>query len=169
MPCAVRVLMLGIFTAHRDWVPAVSRPPGHLQAVQEALAIIVDAMQAYFTPVRFYSRWYPYFGYRTAMVHIALERTRQMRRISSSMEQLEAATLALHDTSVPPQLLAQLHDRILQLQLAIQRMSNIKEYRTPQVGAGIWVRVSMGVAAPLAGQHQGVPHAAGVGTVGPDI
>lgn len=39
MPClalcyAVRVLMLGIFTAHRDWVPAVSRPPGHLQAVQ---------------------------------------------------------------------------------------------------------------------------------------
>lgn len=100
-------------------------------------------------------RWYPYFGYRTAMVHIALERTRQvgagaaalhmqvastlwavvdaplwvvmlrcpvtvehahgciatqpmqMRRISSSMEQLEAATLALHGSSVPPQLLAQ--------------------------------------------------------------
>lgn len=128
----VRVLMLGIFTAHRDWVPAVSRPPGHLQAVQEAIAIIVDAMQAYFTPVRFYSRWYPYFGYRSAMVHIALERTRQMRRISSSMEQLEAATLALHDTSVPPQLVAQLHDRTLQLQLAIQRMANIKEYRTPQ-------------------------------------
>ena len=132
---AVRVLMLGIFTAHRDWVPAVARPPGHMQAVQvrlvlpsaavscavhavhvlfcsvcmllsivaqvltgsaqvqiagvsrhvamstvdkqmcpcvidrviivfvtcvcglqEAMAIIVDAMQAYFTPVRFYSR-----------------------------------------------------------------------------------------------------------------
>jgi len=128
--------MLGIFTAHRDWVPAVARPPGHMQAVQvrppgsfccrccwcvlcmlpllccvrmllsivaqvltgsaqvqiagvsrhgamstvdkqmclcvidrviivfvtcvcglqEAMAIIVDAMQAYFTPVRFYSR-----------------------------------------------------------------------------------------------------------------
>ena len=31
----------------------------------------------------------------------------QMRRISSSMEQLEAATLALHGSSVPPQLLAQ--------------------------------------------------------------
>ena len=109
--------------------------------------------------------------------------TKQMRRISSSMEQLEAATLALHDSSVPPQLLAQvreaaellcapaqlrvadgllctllsflrdgaagmharphslppsqmlqLHDRALQLQLAIQRMANIKEYRTPQVG-----------------------------------
>ena len=28
----------------------------------------------------------------------------------------------------------QLHDRALQLQLAIQRMANIKEYRTPQVG-----------------------------------
>jgi len=27
----------------------------------------------------------------------------------------------------------QLHDRALQLQLAIQRMANIKEYRTPQV------------------------------------
>ena len=26
------------------------------RALQEALAIIVDAMQAYFTPVRFYSR-----------------------------------------------------------------------------------------------------------------
>lgn len=178
--------MLGIFTAHRDWVPAAARPAGHLQAVQvrwgarmavsaqrcclhgcccsgrhnwhakgcrpytvhqsatgmlshsattpqnkpaglqEALAIIVDAMQAYFTPVRFYSRqagsgamqvvpiaccahgplscctggapaekpmppaprcptaqlirrYYPYFGYRAAMVHIALERTRQVR------------------------------------------------------------------------------------------
>lgn len=32
--------------------------------------------------------------------------------------------------------LAQLHDRTLQLQLAIQRMANIKEYRTPQVRGG---------------------------------
>lgn len=35
--CAVRVLMLGIFTAHRDWVPAVARPEGHMQAVQVRL------------------------------------------------------------------------------------------------------------------------------------
>ena len=41
--------------------------------------MIVDAMHAYFLPVRFYSRYYPYMGFRSAMVHIALERTRQVR------------------------------------------------------------------------------------------
>ena len=39
----------------------------------------VDAMRAYFLPVRFYSRYYPYLGFRGAMVQIALERTRQVR------------------------------------------------------------------------------------------
>ena len=47
--------------------------------MQEALAVTVDAMRAYFLPVRFYSRYYPYLGFRGAMVQIALERTRQVR------------------------------------------------------------------------------------------
>lgn len=39
-----------------------------------------------------------------------------------------------------PALFSQLHDRALQLQLAIQRMANIKEYRTPQVRGVMSVR-----------------------------
>ena len=45
---------------------------------QEALAVGVDALRAYLAPMRFYTRYYPYFGYRAGMVHIALERTRQV-------------------------------------------------------------------------------------------
>lgn len=44
--------MIAIFTAHRDWVPL----GGQLEAVRGALAVAVDAMHAYFSPVRFYSR-----------------------------------------------------------------------------------------------------------------
>lgn len=58
--------------------PHVPCSPCRTPPLQEALAIIVDAMHAYFLPVRFYSRYYPYFGFRSAMVHIALERTRQV-------------------------------------------------------------------------------------------
>ncbi len=53
-----------------------------LDNVQEALATTTDAMRAYFTPMRFYSRYYPYMGSKAAMVHIALERTRQVRLCS---------------------------------------------------------------------------------------
>jgi hypothetical protein len=49
-----------------------------IRGLQEAVAVTVDAMHAYFLPVRFYSRYYPYMGFRGAMVHIALERTRQV-------------------------------------------------------------------------------------------
>ncbi|EFN51506.1 hypothetical protein CHLNCDRAFT_55083 [Chlorella variabilis] len=98
-----KVLMMGIFVAHRDWVAEGVRPTNHMAIVQEALAMIVDAMHAYFLPVRFYSRYYPYMGFRSAMVHIALERTRQ------------------------------LHHRNQKLHLSIQRMANIKEFRTPQL------------------------------------
>jgi hypothetical protein len=55
--------------------PHPCTPPHQLQ---EALAVTVDAMRAYFLPVRFYSRYYPYMGFRSAMVHIALERTREV-------------------------------------------------------------------------------------------
>jgi hypothetical protein len=46
--------------------------------MQEALAVVVDALHLYLLPVRFYSRYYPYMGFKNAMVHIALERTRQV-------------------------------------------------------------------------------------------
>lgn len=127
-----KVLMLRLFSAHRDWVPEGQRPEGHLEAVQECLAVACEAMRAYFCPMRFYSRYYPYMGSRAAMVHIALERTRQMRRITASMDGLHTATTALHSTSVSPALLAQLHEHTLQLQLSIEQMANIKEFRTPQ-------------------------------------
>ena len=59
-------------------------PHAPLRHLQEALAVTVDAMRAYFLPVRFYSRYYPYMGFRSAMVHIALERTREVGVVVSS-------------------------------------------------------------------------------------
>ncbi|KAL4448606.1 hypothetical protein ABPG75_005825 [Micractinium tetrahymenae] len=127
-----KVLMMSLFTSHRDWVPDAQRPEGHMEAVQEALATTTDAMRAYFSPMRFYSRYYPYMGSKAAMVHIALERTRQMRRIHEGMETLQAAATALHSIPLSPALVAQLHERTLQLQLSIELMANVKEFRTPQ-------------------------------------
>lgn len=33
-PSAAKVLMISLFTAHRDWVPDAQRPEGHMEAVQ---------------------------------------------------------------------------------------------------------------------------------------
>lgn len=37
--CAVRILMLAIFAAHRDWVPPTTRPAGNLEGVQVRRAV----------------------------------------------------------------------------------------------------------------------------------
>ncbi|KAI3432640.1 hypothetical protein D9Q98_004186 [Chlorella vulgaris] len=125
-----KVLMMGLYRAHRDWLPAAQED--HLAGVRDALAELVDAMHTYFLPGRFYSRNYPFMGFRSAMVHIALERARQLRRIASSMDSLDAAAVSLHGGPLSPALVAQLHDRNQQLQLSIQRMANVKEFGTPQ-------------------------------------
>ena len=139
--CAVKVLMLALYSSHRDWVPEGQRPAGHLEGVQASgqraasrgasgasrlrrsaalaaclpqphalpqllrptspppptphpprsapcvhpaeqasLAAVLHGLRAYLSPMRFYSRYYPYMGSKAAMVHIALERTRKVGR-----------------------------------------------------------------------------------------
>lgn len=61
-----KCLMLAVLAAHTAWV-AGGAPPATLAAAQDALGGIVAAMHAYFLPTRFYSRAYPYLGYKSAM------------------------------------------------------------------------------------------------------
>jgi hypothetical protein len=129
---AVKGLMLHIHAAHRDWTDPARLPPGHLSAVQEALLAVTSAMHNYFLPPRFYSRTYPYFGYRNAMIQIALDRAKLQRQMRGGLASLSGAAVALRSAGLPPALEASLHDRVLALHTAIDRLSNVKEFRTPQ-------------------------------------
>ena len=61
-------VMLSLVRAHTEW-PGSGE--GELERVHASLAAILGAMHAYFLPARFYSRTYPYLGYKTAMVSSA--------------------------------------------------------------------------------------------------
>ena len=66
-------------------------------------------------------------------VQIALDRARHLRRVSGALAQLSGAARALGaGGGLPPALEAQLHDRLLQLQLSMDRLANVKEFRIPQ-------------------------------------
>eukprot|EP00887_Chlorella_sp_A99_P002845 scaffold6.g2845.t1 len=130
-----RILMTSIYAAHRDWVPEDRRPPGQLEAVRDALLALVAAMRAYFPHARFYAKFYPYMG--RAMVQIALDQSRYNRRIADAFDVLAHATAALGGApggagAVSSVLVGRLHDQIYRLQLALGRMANVKEFRTPQ-------------------------------------
>ena len=73
------------------------------------------------------------------MVQIALDRGRQMRRLGAGLAALQGAAVAAGGaTGVAPPLQALMHQRVFDLQVALERMANVKEYRTPMVGGCSW-------------------------------
>jgi hypothetical protein len=66
-------------------------------------------------------------------IQIALDRSKCQRQIKDGISALNAAAMALRSMQdISPQLEIALHDRILRLQIVLDRMSNVKEFGTPQ-------------------------------------
>ncbi|GAB4821690.1 hypothetical protein N2152v2_008736 [Parachlorella kessleri] len=120
-----KVLMMSLYTAHRDWAPPEDKhSPEHMLAVRSAIGALLETMHEYFLASRFYARFYPYFGFRGAMVQIALDRARHVRRVGAAVQQLTAAATALGAAGLSAALEAQLHERVFQLQLSLDRLAN---------------------------------------------
>jgi hypothetical protein len=137
--------MTSLLQAHSQWVPSgnsnsagggvmasTTTSAEALQQAQIGVATIIPAMRTYFLPSRFYSRNYPYLGYKSAMIQIALDRSRSQRQIKDGISALHTASLSSRAAGVSPPLEALLHDRTLRLSIVIDQMSNVKEFGTPQ-------------------------------------
>lgn len=108
------------------------------------------------------------------MVQIALERARYSHCLGEAFEQLSTLTAALErggsGGGLSGAAVAGLQDRVLALQLALGRMANVKEFRTPQVsqagarlGLLLWRHATLPPPLPLArtwAGHRLVPPAA---------
>lgn len=128
----VKVLLLHIYLAHRDWLPAGSVSFMHQATVQQLLFSLVDGMRAYFLPPRFYSRHYPYTGVKKKMMRVATERAKLVRGITASFKKLSKSSEVLQKAGLPDTQLMHLRTHVFQLQCAFERMALVKEYRTPQ-------------------------------------
>ncbi|KAK9846324.1 hypothetical protein WJX81_001504 [Elliptochloris bilobata] len=128
----VKTLVLHISLAHRDWLPLGQLPPGHALTVQHTLHLLLESMRSYFLPSRFYSREYPYTRVKAGMMQVAQHRAKQMRRLTAAFRQLTRCTEALRRVGLGDAQAAQLAAWAQQLHAAVERMANVKEYRTPQ-------------------------------------
>ncbi|KAK9835743.1 hypothetical protein WJX74_007217 [Apatococcus lobatus] len=128
-----KVCLLHISLAHRDWVPADQLPADHREAVHLTLQALMDCMQEYFWPPRFYSRHYPYFQVRQEMMRIARDRAAHIRRLSALFKRLATLTEVLRRGGLSDVLAVQLHSHVFRLQQSFEHMANVKEFRTPQV------------------------------------
>ena len=125
-----KCLMISIVTAHAQWLSGSQSTS--LPLTQAAIANLCAAMRAYFLPSRFYSRNYPYLGYKSAMIQIALDRARCQRQIRMNIEALGVATTTARAAGLLPSLEALLHERCLRLSTVIDKLGNVKEFGTPQ-------------------------------------
>lgn len=140
-----KCLMIGIINAFVHW----NSVDGPLLEAQAAISSLISAMHNYFLPGRFYSRRYPYLGYKSAMVQIALDRARALRQFRESIAALGTAVVTARTlNALPSHLEATLHDRILQLSMSVERMSNVKEFGTSQ-GVRTMARIYICVIIPL--------------------
>ncbi|KAK9806670.1 hypothetical protein WJX73_006436 [Symbiochloris irregularis] len=110
--------------------------------VRGTLSSLVDVLHTYFSKPRFYARHYPITDTRARMIQVAHGRARCMRRIHGALRKLMIAELRLHDTGSGEGSL------LLQLHMAIERMSAIKEFRTP-VGLRALLLVYVVIILPL--------------------
>ncbi|CAL5222534.1 g4909 [Coccomyxa viridis] len=127
-----KILLQHIALAHKDWLPSGALPLGHLNEAQAALHTLINGMRSYFLPPRFYSTEFPFTGLKLKMMRIAQDRAKQTRRITIAFHKLFRLSQVLQTSGLGDGHLSQLAAWSLQLQMAFERMSAIKEYRTPQ-------------------------------------
>ena len=150
-----KCILISTIYAHKDWYS--SSPPsdgndttggggggrvgeriknsnsgGGLSTAQVAIAALLPALRSYFLPSRFYTRNYPYIGYKSAMIQIALDRARVQRQIRDCVATIDAAATTARFSGLPTSLEAILHERAHRLSVVIDQMSNVKEFGTPQ-------------------------------------
>lgn len=66
-------------------------------------------------------------------IQIALDRARYTSHVRACLHNLSLASRALGTTgALAPALLAQQNDRVAELALVLERLANVKEFRTPQ-------------------------------------
>lgn len=127
----VKSLTLWIYLAHRDWVLPGRLPHGHLEAVQQTLFNILGEMRSYLSPPRYYSTTFPYIGVTKMMLSIAQDRAKNVRRIASNFKKLSQYNEPLLRAGLDYAGLSKLNQYYMQLHLAFEELTNLKEYRTP--------------------------------------
>lgn len=65
---AVKLLMIEMIRTHEN----ENETSNTAETVRDTIYALTEAMRGYFLPARFYSRYYPYINFRSAMVRKGL-------------------------------------------------------------------------------------------------
>jgi hypothetical protein len=116
-----------------------------VQRTKNSVSKVLTGMHEYFLPSRFYSTRYPYLGYKSAMVQIALDRSKWQRQIRRGLEELDGIARSLEVSSSER---GALLDMVYRLHTSIDKLCNAKEFGTPQ-GIRAMVRCYTTLIIPL--------------------
>lgn len=117
-----------------------------LQEMTRSVGSILSGMHNYFLPTRFYSRRYPYLGYKGAMIQIALDRSELQRQIRSGIEHLDLLSVRFRHANVHLEI--QLREKVHRFHTIFDQLSNAKEFGTPQ-GVRAMLRCYICVVIPV--------------------
>lgn len=125
----VKTTTLSLHALYHDW--ADCDPCDSIVTV--ALKRVFDSLLAYLPPPRFTSVFFPYRGVRPVMARLAESRERHAAAIALATRALHASVTDMRapPSNLAPALEASLHARVDSLALAVERLGDIKEYRTP--------------------------------------
>ncbi|KDD72834.1 hypothetical protein H632_c2837p0 [Helicosporidium sp. ATCC 50920] len=134
-------VLYGLWSASSPNAPSAEMS-GHL-------ADLAAELESFLLPPRFYSQYYPYLGFRSAMLQIALDRSRHEQRRRALLAGMASCVAALaKEANLDGAREIHLHDGVRELGLACQRLADVKEFRTPQ-GVRSLTRVYVGLVVPI--------------------
>jgi len=122
------------------------------ERMRMSVSKVITGMHEYFLPSRFYSTRYPYLGYKAAMYQIALDRSTWQKQIRRGLEDLDGIAKALGSRSRSRDAHGSgnmvILDMVYKLHTCIDKLSNVKEFGTPQ-GIRSMVRCYVTLIIPL--------------------
>ncbi len=119
-----------------------------MERTRTAVSKVLTGMHEYFLPSRFYATRYPYLGYKAAMYQIALDRSTWQKQIRRGIEELDGIAKAVGSSNGSDSRTTVLLDTVYRLHASIDKLSNVKEFGTPQ-GIRAMVRCYITLIIPL--------------------
>ena len=119
-----------------------------MERTRAAVSQVITGMHEYFLPSRFYATRYPYLGYKAAMYQIALDRSTWQKQIRRGIEELDGIAKAVGSSNNSDSRTIMLLDMVYKLHTSIDKLSNVKEFGTPQ-GIRAMVRCYVTLIIPL--------------------
>ncbi len=119
-----------------------------MERTRAAVSKVISGMHEYFLPSRFYATRYPYLGYKAAMYQIALDRSTWQKQIRRGIEELDGIAKAVGSSNKSDSRTTVLLDTVYKLHTSVDKLSNVKEFGTPQ-GIRAMVRCYITLVIPL--------------------